>query len=55
MLGMSSLVLLGDEAEMEAILVRLEIVLVSVQVRCMVCAKTYHRLSIHFGRTRWYS
>ena len=32
------MVLLGDEAEMEARLVRLEIVFVSVQDKCMVCA-----------------
>jgi hypothetical protein len=30
-------------------------VLVSVQDRCMVCAKMYHRLCNHFGRTRWYT
>ena len=30
----------------------LETVLVSVQERCMVCAR--HRLRNHFGRTRWY-
>ena len=33
------MVLLHDEAEMELILIRLEIVLVSVQDRCTVCAK----------------
>jgi hypothetical protein len=35
--------------------VRLEIVLVSVQDRCTVCANTYHRLRNHFRRSRWYS
>jgi hypothetical protein len=33
------------------ILVHLDIVLVSVQDICMVCAKMCHRLSNHFGRT----
>ena len=37
------------------ILVRLEIVLVSVQDRCMVCTLWYHRLRNYFGRTQWYS
>ena len=31
------MVLLHDEAEMELILIRLEIVLVSVQDRCTIC------------------
>ena len=33
--------------------VHLEIVLVSVQDRCMVCTLWYHRLRNCFGRTRW--
>ena len=37
------------------ILVRLEIVLVSVQDRWTVCALLYHRPRNHFGRTHWYS
>jgi hypothetical protein len=36
------------------VLVRLEIVLVSVQDRCMVCAKCTIG-SNRFGRPRWYS
>ena len=33
------MVLLGDEAQVESVSVHLEIVLVSVQERCTVCAK----------------
>ena len=33
------MVLLGDEAELEAFLVRLEIVLILTQDRCTVCAE----------------
>jgi hypothetical protein len=33
------MVLLGDQAQMKLVLVRLETVLVSVQGRCKVCAK----------------
>ena len=33
------MVLLGDEAQVEAILVRLEIVLILAQDRCTVCAE----------------
>ena len=33
----------------------LEIVLVSVQDRCTVCALWYRWLRNHFGRTQWYS
>jgi hypothetical protein len=35
------------------VLACLEIMLVSVQDRCMVCTDTYHRHRNHFGRTRW--
>ena len=35
--------------------VRLETVLVSVQDRCMVCAKRTIGSKNHFRRTRWYS
>jgi hypothetical protein len=37
------------------ILVRLEIVLVSVQDRYTVLRRTYHRLRNRFGRIRWFS
>ena len=47
--------LLGDGVMWNLVLVRLEMVLVLVQDRHMVCAKTYHRLRNHFGHTRWYS
>jgi hypothetical protein len=33
------MVLLGDEAQVEGLSVRLEIVLILTQVRCIVCAK----------------
>jgi hypothetical protein len=33
------MVLLGDQAQLEALLVRLKIVLDSVQGRCMICTK----------------
>jgi hypothetical protein len=33
--------------------VHLEVVLVSVQDRCMVCAKRTIGSENHFGRTRW--
>jgi hypothetical protein len=33
------MVLLGDVGQVELVLVRLEIVLISVQDRCMVCAE----------------
>ena len=46
---------LGDGVMWNLISVHLEMVLVSVQDRHMVCAKTYHRLRNHFGHTRWYS
>ena len=35
--------------------VRLEMVLVSVQDRCMVCAKDTIGSENHFGCSRWYS
>ena len=47
--------LLGDWVMWNLVSVRLEMVLVLVQDRCMVCAKRYHRLRNHFGHTRWYS
>ena len=47
--------LLGDGVMWNLVLVRLEMVLVLVQDRRMVCAKTYHRLRNRFGHTRWYS
>ena len=47
--------LLGDWVMWNLVSVHLEMVLVLVQDRRMVCAKTYHRLINHFGHTRWYS
>ena len=41
--------LLGDVGHVESCSVRLEMVLVLVQDRCMVCG------IYHLGRTRWYS
>ena len=41
--------LLGDVGHLESSSVHLEMVLVLVQDRCMVCA------IYHLGRTRWYS
>jgi hypothetical protein len=43
------MVLLGDEAQVEALLVRLEIVLILMQDKCTVCV--IHRLKNHFGCT----
>jgi hypothetical protein len=46
--------LLGDVGRVKFYFSPLEIVLVSVQDRCTVCAKMYHRLRNRFGCTRWY-
>ena len=35
--------------------VRLEIVLIMTQDRCMILRRTYHRLRNYFGRSLWYS
>jgi hypothetical protein len=43
------MVLLGDEAQVEALLVRLEIVLILMQDNGL--CHTYHRLKNHFGCT----
>jgi hypothetical protein len=40
------MVLLGDEAQVEALLVRLEIVLILMQDRCMVCTERITGLEI---------
>ena len=52
---MQTMELRGDGVMWNLNSVRLETVLLSVQDRCMVCAKTYHRLINHFGHTGWYS
>jgi hypothetical protein len=49
------MVLLGDEAQMEACFGPLETMLVSVQDRCTVCAKFTIASENYFGRTGWYS
>ena len=46
--------LLGDVGHGESISVRLEMVLVLVQDRCMVCAKHTIDFKNHFGRTQQY-
>jgi hypothetical protein len=48
-------VLIGDVGQVKAVWVCLEIVLISAQDRCTVCAKMYHRHGNHFGRTQWYT
>jgi hypothetical protein len=45
----------GDWVMSNLVLFCLEMVLVSVQDRCTVCTKMYHRLSNSFGRTQWYA
>ena len=47
--------LLGNEAQVDLMSVCLEILLVSVQDMCTVCALEYQSLRNHFGRTQWYS
>ena len=49
--------LLGDVGHVESRSVRLEMVLVLMEDRCMVCTKRMigHRLRYRLGRTRWYS
>ena len=45
--------LLGDVGHVESHSVRLEIVLILTQDRCIVCAERTIGLENHFGRTRW--
>jgi hypothetical protein len=49
------MVLLGDEAQVHARFVCLEIVLTVTQDRCTVCVKHTIRSEIIVGRTRWIS
>jgi hypothetical protein len=51
----SAIVLLVDEAHVDACLVHLEIVLILTQDRCTVCTERTIRLRNCFGRTRWNS
>jgi hypothetical protein len=43
------MVLLGDVGQVELVLVRLEIVLISVQDRCMVCVECITGMEIILG------
>jgi hypothetical protein len=47
------MVLLGDEAQVDAFSVHLQIVLTLTQDRRMVCVEHTIRLEIIIGRTRW--
>jgi hypothetical protein len=49
------MVLLGDEAQVEGLLVRLEIVLILTQDYCSVCAECTIGLEKRFGCTQWIS
>jgi hypothetical protein len=52
---MHPMVLLGDEAQVDAVSVHLEIVLILVQDRCTVCVDHTIHSKIIDGCTRWIS
>jgi hypothetical protein len=50
---MHPMILLGHEAQVKAVSVHLEIVLILTQDRCTVCAERTIGLENHYGRTHW--